>query len=306
VRKISIDSGAGCPNREDLVSGGCIFCDAYGGGSGAFLRGENLESQIRQGFERLHRTSGNTMAILYFQSYSPTNTSPVKFRKTLEKAISLSINTGRVAGIAVGARPDQVPDEILDIMESIGVGNSIDVWLELGVQTTDPSGLKWLRRGHGLEEIEDAFSRSTGRKIFTCAHLISGIPGEAPGQLARSAFLLAGMGVHALKFHPLHVLAGTFLEVMLHNGSFVPITIDDYVSEVVQAIRVLPPDVLIQRLSADASPPQLVAPGWIEGKARVITLIRDRLNELEAFQGDLSTFSSECLCSPEKPEPEER
>lgn len=304
VQKISLDSGAGCPNRKGLVSGGCIFCDARGGGSGAFLRGENLGSQIRRGFGRLDRVSGTTMALLYFQSYSPTNTTPEKFRETLESTLALSRNIGRVAGIAIGARPDQVPDDILDIMERLGEKNSIDVWLELGVQTIDPSGLKWLSRGHDLEEIEDAVARTAGRKIFVCAHLISGIPGERSLQLSHSSRWLAERGVQALKFHPLHVLRGTMLEKLYLESSFVPIIKEDYVSEVVHAIRVIPGDVLIQRLSADADPPELIAPDWLSRKAQVISLIQGRLEELGAFQGDMSTSSFGSQCNPEKPEPE--
>lgn len=246
------------------------------------------------------------MAILYFQSYSTTNFSHRIFRETIEEALEISRNCGRVAGLAIGARPDQVPDDILDIIEAVGEENSVDVWLELGVQTIDPSGLKWLRRGHGLEEIEDTLSRSAGRKVFICAHLISGIPGETRGQLARSACRMAELGVHALKFHPLHVLTGTYLEKMFLSGYFEPVTIEGYISEVVHALRVLPKGVMIQRLTADASPPLLVAPGWINDKPRVIDLINKSLNDLEAFQGDMSTFSSGCQYSQERPGPEER
>lgn len=303
VRKISLDTGTGCPNREDLTRGGCIFCDARGGGSGAFLQGVSLEDQIRNGFKRLNSSIDDSMIILYFQSYSSTNTTQEIFRETLESSIGLSRSLGRVAGISVGARPDQVPEEILDILETVGEREAIDVWLELGIQTIDPVGLKWLRRGHGLEAIEDSVERASTRNIFICAHLICGYQDEIRGQLGLSSRWLAERGVHALKFHPLHVLKGTELEKLYLSGKFTPIALSEYVSDVVEALRSIPGDVVIQRLSADATPPALVAPEWISGKPLVINAIRERMRSLGAVQGDRSTFSSGSLCIPKKSEP---
>jgi len=305
VRKISLDSGTGCPNREGLTRGGCIFCDARGGGSGAFLRDESLENQIRRGFRRLNDSRDDSMAILYFQSYSSTNTTSENFRQTLENSIDLSKTLGKVAGISVGARPDQVPEEILDIMEALGKREASDVWLELGIQTIDPAGLKWLNRGHDLEAIEDAIRRAARRNVFICAHLICGYLNELRGQLGISSRWLTVHGVHALKFHPLHVLSGTLLEKLYLGGKFSPITSEQYVSEVVEALRTISYDTIIQRLSADASPPELVAPEWVSGKPLVISAIREQMRLLGAFQGDSSTFSSGSLCIPKRSEPEE-
>jgi len=305
VRKIPLDTGSGCPNRKGLFEGGCIFCDQKGGGTGAFLSGESLESQVNKGLERIRRSNPAGMAILYLQSYSSTNTAADQFRKLAGEILCLSEVQGKVAGIAVGARPDQLPDEILDFLESLSIERGIDVWLEIGVQTMDGEGLKWLGRGHGKEEIIDSFSRSAGRNIFTCAHLISGIPGEKEGQLAESSLALAMIGVDAVKFHPLYVLKGTRLETLYRAGDFEPLLIGDYVREVVKAIRVLPGKTIIQRISADASPPELVAPSWITEKSRVIALVNRELEKLGARQGDLFTPGDGSQCMPEAVGPAE-
>ncbi len=293
VYKIPLDTGAGCPNRDGIERGGCIFCDSLGGGGGAFLRGESLEEQIMRGFRRLEKKPGDPMAIIYLQSYSSSNVSTDRFAALIEKTLKISHSLGKVAGLAVGARPDQVPDEILDILEEAGIRNSIDVWLELGIQTVDPSGLEWLRRGHDLAASEDAAARTSGRRLFLCGHLISGIPHERPNQLAGSAIWMANRGFDAVKFHPLHVLRGTALEKEFVCGNYSPQTAEEYVSEVITALRVLPKKMLIQRLSADASPEKLRAPLWINDKSRVIAMIRHRLEAYGAFQGDNFTASSE-------------
>lgn len=305
VRKIPLDAGFGCPNRKGLLEGGCIFCDRKGGGTGAFLEGESLEHQVHKGFQRIRSRDPGARAILYLQGYSSTNTSCDHFKAVLEEILSLSEGQGKVAGIAVGARPDQLPDDILRFLESLSLERGIDVWIEIGVQTMDPEGLKWLGRGHGKEEIIDSLSRAAGRKILTCAHLISGIPGEHKGQLAGSSLFLASLGVNAVKFHPLYVLKGTRLENIFLSGGFQPLSIGDYVNEVVQAIRVLPGHTIIQRLSADASLPELVAPSWISEKTRVITLVNRELEKMKARQGDLFIPFVESRCMPEAKGPAE-
>ncbi|KUK59131.1 MAG: Radical SAM domain protein [Synergistales bacterium 53_16] len=286
VQKITIDIGAGCPHRESLTSGGCIFCDSLGSGNGAHLAGVGLEKQIQRGYERLKKKYKTDSAILYFQSYSTTNIETRELVKIIERALEFSNNHGTAAGIAIGARPDQVPDEILEYLEDLAA-RDLETWLELGVQTTDPSGLKWLNRGHGLSEVEDSLQRIRKRKgISLCAHLIAGIPGEKRRQLGLSSKWLSEHGIDGVKFHPLHVLSGTPLEQLYRSGAFSPLSMEEYVATVVEALQMTGPAVVIQRLTADASPPRLVAPAWVRDKTSVLKAIDEKLIQLDARQGD--------------------
>ena len=286
VQKITLDIGAGCPHRKSLTSGGCVFCDSLGGGSGAHLAGIGLEKQIQLGYERLEKRYKTDSAILYFQSYSTTNIATGKLVKIIERALEFSGNHGTAAGIAIGARPDQVPDEMLEYLEDLAA-SGLETWLELGVQTTDPSSLKWLNRGHGLSEVEDSLKRIRKRKgISLCAHLIAGIPGEKRHQLGLSSKWLSEHGIDGVKFHPLHVLSGTPLEKLYRGGGFSPLSMEEYVDNVVEALQMTRPDVVVQRLTADASPPRLVAPAWLTDKTSVLKAIDDKLIQLDARQGD--------------------
>ncbi|MFP4482099.1 MAG: TIGR01212 family radical SAM protein [Thermovirgaceae bacterium] len=278
--------GAGCPHRNSLKEGGCVFCDSFGGGSGAYLSGITLEDQILRGFKRIKGRYNTDEAILYFQSYSTTNLPVGNLVDIIERAFAFSTTLGHIAGLAIGARPDQVPGELLSFLEKLAE-RDIEVWLELGVQTTDPAGLQWLNRGHGLHEVENAIERSLScRGLSLCAHLIAGIPGEKDDQLSRSAEWLSERGIHGVKFHPLYVLAGTTLERLFRQGCFVPLARKEYVIKVVEALRRLRPDVAIQRLTADASFPRLVAPEWVARKQTVIKEVEGLLNQLDACQGD--------------------
>lgn len=286
VQKISLDIGAGCPHRNGLQMGGCVFCDSFGGGSGAFLSGIGLEEQISQGYERLKRRYKTDTALLYFQSYSTTNLPLQDLVEIIERALVFSERFGKVAGLAIGARPDQIEDELLRFLNDLAK-RKYEIWLELGIQTTDPSGLEWLNRGHGLWSIEDTLERTRRyRSLLICAHLIAGIPGEKHDQLALSVEWLCKRGINGIKFHPLYVLSGTPLEKLFRENRFTPLGREEYAQKVVEALRRLHPEVAIQRLTADASFPRLIAPEWVSDKRTVINEIENLLDRLDARQGD--------------------
>lgn len=225
--------------------------------------------------------------MLYFQGYSATNVPLSRFRTDLESALKEASEQAVVVGLAVGTRPDLVPGSVLDLLKGLERERGLEVWLELGVQSTLPGSLEWLRRGHDLRAVEDALGAAVERELRVCCHLIAGIPGEPDHQLAQSARSLVSLGARSLKFHPLHVLAGTPLEKLYREGQFCPISMGDYLEEVVLALRSVPPDIVIQRLSADAFPPRLVAPEWIARKRAFSEALEKVLEERDLRQGDL-------------------
>nr|WP_321503798.1 TIGR01212 family radical SAM protein [uncultured Dethiosulfovibrio sp.] len=271
-----LDTGSGCPNRESLTSGGCVFCDSSGGGTGAWLRGESLEDQIARGMKSALGHYKAKACILYFQSYSATYGSPDRFIEAVERATVAARRFVPVVGLSVGTRPDLVHPWVVDYLTSL-VRPDFQVWLELGVQTTDEKGLLWLRRGHDLKAVEDCLERCQESPFFLCAHLIAGIPGERDDQLLRSARWLLDRGVSGLKFHPLYVLKDTPLEELYRQGDFEPLSMEDYASKVAEVIDLEGSRFVVQRIAADVRGERLIAPKWIEEKNRVIAEIEGRL-----------------------------
>ena len=53
VQKITLDAGLTCPNRDGRVStGGCLYCNARGSGTGAWGRGQSIPAQMEAGIAR--------------------------------------------------------------------------------------------------------------------------------------------------------------------------------------------------------------------------------------------------------------
>lgn len=271
-----VDIGSGCPNRNGLTGGGCVFCDSSGGGTGAWLRGESLEKQIARGVRSALGHYKAKACILYFQSYSATYGTPERLIEGVEKAIEEADRLLPVVGLSVGTRPDLVQPWVVDYLSSI-CRPDFQVWLELGVQTIDEPGLSWLRRGHDLRSVEQALLACELRPFSLCAHLIAGIPGEKEDQLLRSARWLLDRGVLGLKFHPLYVLKGTDLEVFYREGSFCPLSMEEYSRRVAEVINQEGSRFVVQRIAADVRGERLIAPKWIEDKNRVIAEIEGRI-----------------------------
>ena len=276
VQKISLDIGAGCPHRDAFGRGGCIFCDARGGGSGAWLQAVTLEEQISRGVQIAIRRYHAWKSILYFQSYTSTNLPLPVLRERVEKTLQLAAPLTEVVGVALGTRPDMVPDAFLNYLLDLAA-RDYEVWLELGIQSINESALNWLNRGHGLDCVEKVLEKTVAMPISVCAHLISGMPDEREDQLALSAGWLVDRGVKALKFHPLHVLKGTVLERYYAEGKYCPISMDEYARRVARAIRSIPSETIIQRVTADARYPWLIAPSWILLKNEVIKSVEKYL-----------------------------
>src|SRR5262249_23568556 len=133
----------------------------------------------------------------------------------------------QIVGLAVGTRPDSVPDPVLDLIEEYARDRY--VCLELGLQTIHDRSLDWMNRGHNYDAFLDAVERCRGRAFDVCAHVILGLPGESDDDMLATADALAALPVQAVKIHNLHVVRGTPMEAMYERGEVPMLERDHYV-----------------------------------------------------------------------------
>lgn len=88
-----------------------------------------------------------------------------------------------------------------------------------------------------------------------------------------------------VKIHLLHVLRGTVLGEMYEAGKYVPMEREAYVSAVVQALELLPPEIVIARVTGDGAAEDLLAPLWSRRKREVLNAIDRQLSVLHTWQG---------------------
>jgi len=185
-KKIPLDAGLSCPNRNGTISfKGCIYCDSRGSGTGSFVnRGISLEEQIKEGIRFAETKYKAAKFIAYFQSFTNTYAPVSRLRDIYRTALD---HTGMV-GLSVGTRPDCVDDDILELLSSFK--KDYLVWIEYGLQSAHNRTLTRINRGHDVTCFEKAVLMSKEHGLNTCAHVILGLPGETHEMMMDTAVLL--------------------------------------------------------------------------------------------------------------------
>jgi len=280
VQKISLDAGLTCPNRDGTKGiGGCLYCDAQGSGTGAYLQCPSVRQQILQGKSFLKSRYGAEKFIAYFQSFSNTY-APLKI---LEPLYREALSVEDVIGLSVGTRPDCISPEILDLLA--GFQDSHLIWIEYGLQSFHPRTLELINRGHTIEDFIQAVEETRKRNINICVHVILGLPGEGLEECLFTADRLAELDIQGLKIHSLYINHGTLLEAWYRQGKYTPLLQDQYVDWVCRFLEHCPPHWIIQRLTGDPNPGQLVAPSWALKKQETLKMIQSRFRKTGGFQG---------------------
>jgi radical SAM protein (TIGR01212 family) len=281
VQKIPLDAGFTCPNRDGTISrGGCIYCDRRGSGTGALTeRGESLDEQIANGTNWARKKYGASKFIAYFQSFTNTYGPVPHLGELYDRALK---HEGMV-GLSVGTRPDCVDREVLGLLASYK--ENFLVWLELGLQSAHDSTLLAIRRGHDVACFDRAVAGAHAKGLNVCAHVILGLPGESREMMMETARHLGELAVEGAKIHALYVVERTPLAEIYARGGYRCLEQEEYVELVLDFLERLPPATVIQRLTGDPIPAELVAPLWVREKTRTLDLIMKRFEERDSWQG---------------------
>lgn len=280
VRRIALDAGLGCPNRDGVLgSTGCIYCNPHGSGTGAQGRGISLREQVEEGIAFLSKRYRCRKFIAYFQSFTNTYGDPEK----LDRLYAEALQRPEVVGLAVGTRPDCVPDSVLDLLSDFARDRL--VWIEYGLQSAHLRTLNLINRGHGPDAFFDAVRRTRARGIPVVAHLILGLPDESVDDMVETAVAVADSGVAGVKLHPLYVIRGTVLEHMYLNGLYCPMTEEEALEATISVMQSLPPEIVIHRMTSDPHPEELVAPLWMLDREGVRRRLYEAMEKTDFRQG---------------------
>lgn len=280
VQGITLDAGFTCPNVDGTITtGGCVYCDNRSFSPNRRLPRATITQQIDRGLEILQHRYGAKKFFAYFQAGTNTYGSLSKLKKLFDEAV----HHPKIMGLAVGTRPDCVPDEVLDLLESYGEKGP--VWLELGLQTIHDRSLEWMNRGHGVDAFFDAVDRCRNRRLELTTHVILGLPGESREDMLATADTLARLPIHSIKIHNLYVVRKTPLEKMYLAGEVPMMEMEDYAELVCDFLERVPPRCVIHRLAGDSPPDYLVAPLWCLDKQKLLRRIDEAFLKRDSWQG---------------------
>lgn len=281
VYKISLNGSMTCPNRDGKIdTRGCIFCSR--GGSGEFSADSclSISQQIEQAKQRIRAKSDCKKFIAYFQPFTNTYADLDYLRKLYYEAAM----PDEITALSIATRPDCLGDEVISLLNEINKFKP--VWIELGLQTVHKHTAEYIRRGYELGVYDEAVLnlKSIGVNIIT--HIIIGLPYETKQDILQSV-KYAGERSNGIKLQLLHVLKDTDLLTDYNNGAFKTLTLEEYVDILCACVEILPPDVVIHRLTGDGDKKLLVSPMWSADKKRVLNTINKTFRERDVTQGRL-------------------
>lgn len=279
--RVPIDLGFGCPNRDLDGSGGCTFCPENGARSQQTLHSETIEAQVHDAVEFSRRRYRAKKFMAYFQAYTSTFAPASEQRALYERVL----RNEKFDAVSIGTRPDCLSDETLDYLCELN--KSIEVWVELGVQTVHNPTLQKVNRGHTWEQSREAILRLKERGLKVAVHVIIGLPGETASHFKQTASALAELPFDGIKLHNLHLLSGTQLADEYARKPFALFGPHEYAEYVIDFLRRLPPQLPIMRLTTDTPEDQLVAPIWHMEKGQFLEYVQQQMLFRECVQGDL-------------------
>ena len=287
--KISIDAGCTCPNRNgEKSTGGCFFCSEKGSGDFVPSKLKSIFQQTEEGKALVEKKargrSGRNQVkyIAYFQNFTNTYGNEEELTAKYKEALTCP----EVEGLAIATRPDCISDSILE--KIAGLAEKHFVQIELGLQTFSDKTKNKLNICYKNADYVDAVKRinSASTKIHLVTHLIFGLPEETEEDMIKSVkFVTEVNGIFSknsplqtlpfgIKITSLYVLKNTKLQKLYEAGKYQPLTREEYLRILERAIKLLPENCVVHRLTGDPPKPLLIAPQWTTDKKRLLNEIR--------------------------------
>jgi len=280
VSKIALDGGFSCPNRDGTISNlGCLFCSERGSGDFAGNRIFSITKQFEDIKLMMRKKWKTEKYIAYFQAYTNTYATIDILREKYEEAVL----QGGVVALAIATRPDCLDKAVLDLIEEYS--HRVYTWVELGLQTRNDESAKIINRGYKLSRFEEALSELNKRNIDVVVHTIFGLPGESTEEMLKTIDYVAHKNIKGIKMHLLYLLENTPMVDLFEQGKLKFMEQAEYIDVICRSITMLPPEMVIHRLTGDSPRDLLIGPMWSLKKWEVLNAIDDKLKQLDLYQG---------------------
>lgn len=275
--KICIDAGFTCPNRDGKISkGGCIFCSEQG--SGEHIKCKDIQNQIKSHLNSYRGERANKF-IAYFQNF--TNTYDTL--ENLKEKYDSSLIDDRIVCLAVATRPDCIDESIVKLLASYK--DKLDVYVELGLQTSDDNTAKIINRGYESKVFTEAVNLLNKYNIDIVTHIMVGLPGENVEHIKHTVEFLNKHNIQGLKIHSCYVIKNTKFAALYKKGLYSPLTLEEYLESACYILTHINPNIIIHKVTGDAPKDLLLAPDWNSHKKWIMNGLDKLLKERDLYQG---------------------
>ena len=258
IAKISLNGGFTCPNKDGTKGvGGCIYCSKLGSGDYAGNLSKSITDQFEEIKEKMNKKWPNTKYIAYFQAntntYAPVNILKEKYEEALK--------IDGVVGLNIATRSDAITKECLDYLEELNKKTFLNI--VLGLQTI----------------------HKKTNKLNVIVHIINGLPFETKEMMLETVKYVNSLDIQGIKIHMLHIIKDTKLAKLYKEQPFHVLTREEYVDIVCDELELLRPEIVINRITGDPNPDELIEPKWLIKKFGVLNEIDKEMERRNSYQG---------------------
>lgn len=280
VFKVALNANFSCPNRDGTCGvSGCTFCGSLGSGEYAGNIHDDLAAQFEERKAMMKRKWPNGDAIAYFQAYTNTYADVDTLKKTFDPFVARE----DVVALSIATRADCLEDDKIAYLESLT--KQKDIWIELGLQSMHNETAKRVHRGHDYQTFLDCIDRLKDTHLKICVHIINSLPYESKDMMLETAKAISHLPVHAIKIHMLHIMEDTQMAKEYQQHPFPVLSKEEYIDIVVSQLELLPPEMIIQRLTGDGVKEKLITPQWTMKKVVVLNDIDKEMLRRDSWQG---------------------
>ncbi|EOH1306748.1 TIGR01212 family radical SAM protein [Enterococcus faecalis] len=288
IFKVPIDGGFDCPNRDGTVAkGGCTFCSVSGSGDMIVAPSDPLPLQFQKEIQLMHQKWPTVdQYIVYFQNFTNTHAPVDVIRHRFEQVV----NEKGVVGLSIGTRPDCLPDEVVNYLAELN--ERFYLWVELGLQTTFEETSAAINRANDYQTYLDGVAKLRKHGIRVCTHLINGLPGETPAMMRENVRrTIQDSDIQGIKLHLLHLMTNTKMMRDYNEGRLQLMSKEAYVSVICDQLEMIPPEIVIHRLTGDAPFETIIGPMWSLKKWEVLNAIDAEMKRRNSYQGKYTVIS---------------
>ena len=203
----------GCPNQ-------CIFCNQRHISGTVKFEEQNVEKTILQVLGTVD--SNDECEIAFFGgSFTGIDRSlMVRLPNIAQKYVDI----GKIIGIRMSTRPDYINKEIIEILKRYRIN-----CVELGIQSMNDEVLKFLKRGHTVDDTIKAVELLKEAEIPFVGQMMVGLPNATPEDEIHCADMICSLGAYASRIYPTLVFNNTELKDITVDGGYIPLTVEEAV-----------------------------------------------------------------------------
>lgn len=281
VYKLPVNLPVTCPNRDGNIShGGCTYCGEDAAGFECLSNSLTVKEQLSKNREYIAKKYKAEKFIAYFQNYTNTYLPLNDFKKYINET-----NLPYIVDISISTRPDCINEDYLKFLKEFKEMTSINITIELGLQTSNYHTLEKINRGHSLAEYIFASNQIKKYDFDLCTHVILNLPWDNILDTKETAKIISSVLSNHVKLHSLYIPKGSKMAEQYINNEFEIPSMEEYINRVILFLEYLSPEISIQRIIGRAPEKNSLFVNWSTSWWKIKENIENKMIELKTYQG---------------------